>query len=343
MKTIVSVNEIDELEIKPQSELEQWKKLVKEEIVSRWKYSNELYDVPCPVCNSEKNTHAFDKIGFKYVECNDCKAIFARTRPIRSELHWWYTQSNSANFWQEKLLTLSSESRKSKIVEPRAHWILDGISEYIPKKDIKLTDISFFGGALVEALVGLSQNIQIASSGVLANKEIINSDRVTVDPLPSIDNPGILKKTDVLIAIDVLDRVGNIKGFISELEDVVNPGGVVFATCPVSSGFEIQSLWDRSPSINPPDKLNLPSIQGLIDLFLGSKWEILELSTPGMFDIQSIKREMKKAKDIKWPRSLHALLDHMDKQGEEQFTEYLQSQRLSSFARIVIRRTIGKI
>jgi hypothetical protein len=343
MKTVVSVNEIDELEIKPQSELDQWKKLVKEEILSRWEYSTELYEVPCPVCNSEINSPAFDKFGFKYVECNDCKAIFARTRPKNSELHWWYTQSNSANFWQQKLLTLSAESRKSKIVEPRALWILDGISEYISKKDIKLTDISFFGGPLVEVLAGHSTNIQITSSGILSYKENVNSVRVAIDSLPAIDNPGILKKTDVLIAIDVLDRVRNIKSFMADLEDVVNPGGVVFATCPVSSGFEIQSLWELSPSLNPPDKLNLPSVQGLIDLFSGSEWEILELSTPGMFDIQSIKREMNKSKDVKWPRSLHALLDHMDKQGVEQFTEYLQSQRLSSFARIVIRRISEKI
>lgn len=340
MKTIVSVNEIDELEIKPQSELEQWKKLVKDEIVSRWKYSTELYDVPCPVCNSEKNTHAFDKIGFKYVECNDCKAIFARTRPISSELHWWFTQSEPAKYWQDKLLKLSSESRQTKIIEPRAHWILDGIAEYISGKEVQLTDISFFGGALVETLASFSENIQITSSGILADKENIVSGKINIAPLASIDNLTNLGKTNVLVAIDVLDRVGNIKRFFSELENVLKPGGILFATCPLSSGFEIQALWDKSPTISPPEKLNLPSIQGLIDFFSGSdRWEILELSTPGMFDIQSIKREMEKSKEGKWPRILHALLDNIDKHGTEQFTEYLQSQRLSSFSRIVIRRT----
>ncbi len=347
MKTIVSVNEINELEIKPQAELLQWKQISKEEIESRWKSSAELHEVHCPVCNGDQYDPAFDKIGFSYVECTNCQAIFSKTRPSSSELHWWYTQSKSAQFWQEKLLKLSANSRRIKIVEPRAQWILDGISEYIqstPDEQIKLTDISFFGRALVETISDFSENIQIISSGILADKEGPLSEKIVINPLTSIDNPGTLEATDVLVAIDVLDRVQNIKGFFSELEKVIKPGGIFFATCPVASGFEIQSLWDKSPSIIPPDKLNLPSISGLIDLFSRSdQWEILELSTPGMFDVECVIQEMKNNIDFNWPRSLHVLLGDIDKQGIVLFTEYLQSQRLSSFARIVLRKKNHKI
>ncbi len=347
MKTVVSVNEVAELEIKPQAELEQWKQLVKKEIESRWKNPEALNEVPCPVCNSKKQTPAFDKSGFHYVECTACKTIFSKNRPDSASLYDWYTQSASVKFWQEKLLKLSAESRKAKIIEPRAHWILDGISEYVQHpvgKKIQLTDISFFGGALVNTLDELTDDLHITSAGILADKEPNISKRVIVKPLTSFDQPGILEKTDVLVAIDVLDRIQDIKAFFAELENVISSEGIFFATCPVSSGFEIQSLWDRSPSVIPPDKLNLPSVQGLIDLFsLSSKWEILELSTPGMFDVESVRQEMKKHSDVEWPRSLHALLDNINNQGAGLFTEYLQSQRLSSFARLVIRRRGNKI
>jgi hypothetical protein len=347
MKTVVSVNEVAELEIKPQAELEQWKQLVKKEIESRWNKPEAMFEVSCPVCNSKKQTDAFDKNGFHYVECTECRTIFSKNRPDSAALYDWYTQSASVKFWQEKLLKLSAESRKAKIIEPRAHWILDGVSEYVQHaigKKIQLTDISFFGGALADTLDELSDDITITSAGILAGKEQYASKRVTVKPLASIDHPGTLDKTDVLVAIDVLDRIQNIKAFFAELENVINPEGIFFATCPVSSGFEIQSLWDRSPSVIPPDKLNLPSVQGLIDLFSrSSKWEILELSTPGMFDVESVRQEMKKHGDVAWPRSLHALLDNINNQGAGLFTEYLQSQRLSSFARLVVRRTGSKI
>lgn len=347
MKTVVSVNEISELEIKPQAELEQWKLLVASEIDEYWKNKNDFQSVLCPVCNGNENKHAFEKKGFVYVECSGCKTIFSKTRPTSTELHKWHLQSQAVTFWQEKLLKLSAASRKAKIVEPRAQWILDGISEYIKHehgKEIQLTDISFFGGMLVDTLGELSKDIRITSAGILSGKEQYYSKKISVEPLDSMDNLGRLGKTDVLVAIDVLDRLHDIKKFFSDIENVVNPGGIFYATCPVSSGFEIQSLWDRSPSVIPPDKLNFPSIQGLINLFsVSDKWEILELSTPGMFDIESVRQEMKKHQEVQWPRSLHALLDNINKQGVGLFTEYLQSQRLSSFARLVLLRKDGKI
>jgi hypothetical protein len=155
----------------------------------------------------------------------------------------------------------------------------------------------------------------------------------------SINSFSGVQKTDVLIAIDVFERVPSIHQLLTQLERIVNPGGLVFATCPVSSGFEIQSLWDKSVTITQPDKLNLPSVKGLVDYISSSAaWDIMELSTPGMFDVELVRRAMSQFPDEPWPRSLHALVDGIDQNGMERFTEYLQSQLLSSFARIVLKR-----
>lgn len=347
MKTVVSVNEISEFEIKPQTELNIWKKLVAEEINSRWVNKTGWVTVPCPVCNSSQVTPAFYKSFFSYVECNNCKTIFAETRPSANELSWWYTQSDSTRFWQEKLLKLSAASRNEKIIEPRSYWILDGLSEYLPKiplKNIAYTDISFFGKGLIEKIAEAGHDMTIVSAGITDGAEKYTSGNIQVNTLASIDDLSPLKPTDVIVAIDVLERISGIHHFMQQLETVVNPGGLVFATCPVSSGFEIQSLWDKSPSIIPPDKLNLPTVTGLINLFSSSvKWKVLELSTPGMFDVEVVRQVMLQSPNEKWPRSLHALLDGIDTQGMGLFTEYLQSQRLSSFARIVLQKEKDKI
>jgi len=341
MKTVVSVNEISEFEIKPKAELNEWKNLVAKEINSRWANKAGWVSVPCPVCNSNLDTPAFQKSLFSYVECNNCKTLFAETRPSENELSWWYKESASTRFWQEKLLKLSAASRNEKIIEPRAYWILDGLSEYLsnaPLKNISYTDISFFGKALVERIAGAAHDMTIVSAGITDGAEKYASGNIHVNTLSSIGNLSSLEPTDVVVAIDVLERISSIHHFLEQLDKVVRPGGIFFATCPVSSGFEIQSLWDKSPSIIPPDKLNLPSVAGLINLFSASKWKILELSTPGMFDVEVVRQAMLQSPNEKWPRSLHALLDGIDNQGIGLFTEYLQSQRLSSFARIVLRR-----
>lgn len=347
MKTVVSVNEISEFEIKPQAELNEWKTLVENETRSRWSGRKDWVSIACPVCKSRHAIPAFDKNLFSYVECDDCKTLYAQNRPDVNELNWWYTGSESTRFWREKLLKLSAPSRNAKIIEPRAHWILDGLSEYILNRvpqDLRYTDLSFFGKSLVEKIAEEAMGINITAAGVTAVTEEYTSGNIQVRPMSSIDSFSELEKADVVVAIDVLERLPAIHDFMQKLETIVNPGGLVFATCPVSSGFEIQALWEHSPSVIPPDKLNLPSVKGLIDLFTSSsRWKILELSTPGMFDVEVVRQAMQRSPHEKWSRTLHALLDGIDHQGIGMFTEYLQSQRLSSFARIVLRRESDKI
>lgn len=341
MKTVVSVNEISEFEIKPRAELAQWKNAVAEEIKTRWAGKKDWVKVDCPVCASSASNPAFDKSGFVYVECSNCKTLYAKERPSENELNWWYKESASTEFWTNKLLKLSAASRDEKIIEPRTNWIMDGLSEYLPGQSfsaIQYTDISFFGKALIEKVAGYAKGMKIVSAG-LTDGDVDFENNVQKAGSRSLDDFSSLDKTNVLVAIDVLERISGISKFLGQVEDVVLPNGLLFATCPVSSGFEIQSLWEHSPSVIPPDKLNLPSVQGLIDLFTASgKWKILELSTPGMFDVEMVKQTIAQLPNEQWPRSLRALVDTISPQGVAMFTEYLQSQRLSSFARIVLRR-----
>lgn len=342
MKTVVSVNEISEFEIKPKAELAQWKSSVTEEIGTRWAEKKDWVKVDCPVCAKSEADPAFDKSGFVYVECSNCKTLYAKERPSEKELNWWYKESASTAFWKKKLLQLSAASRDEKIIEPRANWIMDGLSEYLPGQslsNIQYTDISFFGKALIEKVAGYANGMKLVSAGMTDEEVSFTNNNVEKNNLASLDDFSTLEKTNVLVAIDVLERISSIAKFLQQAEEIVLPNGILFATCPVSSGFEIQSLWEKSPSVIPPDKLNLPSVQGLIDLFTASgKWKILELSTPGMFDVELVKQTMAQSPNEEWPRSLHALIDTINTQGVAMFTEYLQSQRLSSFARIVLRR-----
>lgn len=340
MKTVVSVNEISEFDIKPQASLQEWKEKVLQETAAIDK--EQWIEVACPVCTLDQPLPAFSRSGFVYVECAHCKTLYAQTRPSDQALTDWYTHSDAVSFWQGTLLRQTEASRYEKIIEPRAYWILDAISEYLPQSSrstLRYTDISFFGRALVKKIAEEAPHLQVISAGITDGKEPYALKNIAVETLSSITAFGELPVTDILVAIDVLERIRNIHDCVAALEKKVSTGGLVFATCPVSSGFEIQSLWENSPSIIPPDKLNLPSIQGLLELFSSSgKWKVLELSTPGMFDVNLVKQTMNALPDRDWPRPLRVLIDAMDNQGIQLFTEYLQSQRLSSFARIVLRK-----
>lgn len=342
MKTVVSVNEIAEFDIKPRAALAEWKRKVAEEMRALWTDESQWITVACPACSSGDAVAAFEKSRFRYAECSQCKTLYAQTRPSEKALTSWYRQSEAARFWKETLLRETETSRFEKIIEPRSYWILDGISEYMPgraKSDLRYTDISFFGRALVKKISAEATGLRVVSAGITDGEHPYTQDTITLRTLSSLNAFDELAETDIVVAIDVWERINNLQDFIKQMERVVSKGGLVFATCPVASGFEIQSLWKHSPSVIPPDKLNLPSVQSLLSLFSTSgKWKVLELSTPGMFDVNTVRQTMLEMPDYEWPRPLRALMDPMNSEGIQLFTEYLQSQRLSSFARIVIRK-----
>jgi len=114
--------------------------------------------------------------------------------------------------------------------------------------------------------------------------------------------------------------------------------GVLFATATTISGFDLQVLWDRSPTLTPPDKLNALSIAGLRRLFSPPAWELIELSTPGMLDTENVRRAVRSTPDGPWPRIVRSLVAELDDRGWTDLQAFLQQHRLASFTRLIARR-----
>lgn len=340
MKTIVSIQEISEFEIKPHDALAEWRGLVKDEISTRWQDRTGWLKTFCPICSNNKPVVAFETYGFTYVECVECGSLFAPLRPSENEIWSWYRTSRPAHFWREKLLPVSVKARIEKIVSPRAYWILDCIAEYLPLAS-RMVDISHNGRGMIDIISIENQKLRsIITAGMTSDIEGESTKRVKVAPSRIAELPD-LGPSDVLVAIDAFDRSFDLSALVGSIEKLLVTGGLVFATIPVSSGFEIQTLWDKSPTIIPPDKLNLPSVHGLKLLFARPTWEILELSTPGMFDVEMVYSAIHSDRTSHWPRGIKGLIQHLTAEGRTSFVELLQSLSLTSFARIVVRK-IGK-
>lgn len=339
MKTIVSVQEVSEFDLKPLAAVTQWHELVEVEITRRWADRSGWSRISWPTCKVEEETPAFERHGFAYVESRVCGSLYAPLRPSEDDLWAWYRIAAPAKFWREKLLPASDSARRESIIRPRAEWVLDGIAEYVPFAR-RLIDVSTNGRVLIDLLCEENPGLQqIVAAGVTADLEGEPTTRVEVQPtrVADLSRHGAV---DVIVAIDALDRAADLGALIRAFEQSLAPGGVVFATVPVASGFEIQALWERSSSVLPPDKLNLPSVQGLQLLFAAPTWELLELSTPGMFDVEMVRRAILSAPDAPCPRIVRALVEGTDIVGRTAFVEFLQSQRKASFARLVARKRI---
>jgi len=337
MKTIVSVQEISEFDIKPLAAVARWRALVEAEIARRWADRSSWIRVVWPTCKQEDAVPAFERFGVAYMECPTCGSLYAPFRPSEDELWAWYRESTPARFWREQLLPASEKARREKMMRPRADWVLDGIAEYVPSAHY-LVDISTYGRVLIDLVAAENPGlVEVIAAGMTADLEGGSTPRVRVQPTRLADLPGH-GPADVVVAVDVLDRAADLRALVEALRQLLAPGGVFFATTPVASGFEIQTLWERSPTIIPPDKLNLPTVEGLYQIFAAPTWELLELSTPGMFDVEMVRRAIEAEPAAPWPRVVRTLVERTDASGRTALVELLQSLRLTSFARLVARR-----
>jgi hypothetical protein len=338
MKTKISIQEISELDLKPRAIVDRWRLMVSDEIQRTWADKSGWQKTSWTGSKIRESRYAFTHQNFEYVENLGCGSIYTSMRPTESELWSWYRDSKSAIFWRSELLAISQESRFEHLHRPRADWIMETISENsICTRNI--LDVSMNCRPMLDVLdqdlLGVKQ---IIAAGIVSDLEGVSQNNIVVKPLKAGSYVDV-GSADIIIACDSLDKSYDFWGGITSFEKILSPGGLLFITIPVASGFEIQSLWDRSPSILPPDKLNIPSIKCLKDFFSDNCWEIVELSTPGIFDLDVIEKVVRSSAVEEWPRSLISIINATQNKNERAaFVEFLQSSRMSSIARIVVRK-----
>jgi hypothetical protein len=305
MRTVVSLSDLAELEIKPEGLLAEFRAISQRSIREAFPPAS-LREVPCIACGWDDHAPAFEKLGLLYRECRRCGSLFVSPRPTQDALDRYYESSPAVSFWRERLLGATADVRLEKLVAPRADWVVDGVAEHLPGARLG-SDRSSGDALLVDMLE--AQGFRMSSEAPV----------------------------EIVTAFDRFDRVADLRGLVRGIRDDLRPGGLLFATAPCASGFEVQTLWERNETLLPPDKLNVPSVEGLERLFAAPAWEVLELSTPGMFDAENVRRAV--AQDPgSWPRAVRALVDPSATDATA-LQELLQRTRRASFARVIARRT----
>jgi SAM-dependent methyltransferase len=337
VKTIVSLQELLEVEIRPATLFAEYCDMVRSSIPNYFPpVSRRPVRAPCH--GGGEGRPAFEKWGFTYRECEQQGSLFVSPRPDEAALIRYYRESPAARFWHDRVLHETEEARHEKLIAPRVDWVLEGVVETVPAARTVL-DLSFgaqgLGEGLLAAGIGLERVIHAGPTADLDHARA----RPGIEVRPSrLAGVCALGQVDVVTAFDAVDRAADVLAFVSTIRDVLRPGGCLFLTAPTSSGFEVQLLRERSRTVLPPDKLNLLSVEALRALFAPPDWELVELSTPGVLDVELVRRAVTEAPDHPWPSFVRYI---MQRRGEDALRElqlFLQRYRLTSFARIVARR-----
>lgn len=334
MKTVVSLQDLLDSDIRPDALLAEYQERVARDLAVRW--AGGLREVGCPGCGRADAAPAFVRLGMQYRECATCGSLFVSPRPSEAEIVRFYRDSDGATFWREQFWPRTEAMRREKIVQPRADWVREGLAEYAPDARVGL-DLSPYSGPFLGELCR-DKGLRITAGFWLADLDVDAPPRsVTVKPL-TLGTLSTIEPVEFVTAFEAVERAPDLGALVDRLAAVIRPGGLLFLTSPNADGFDVQVLWDRAPALTPPDKLNVPSIAGLTRRFGGPAWEIVELSTPGVFDVEHVRRAVDAAPALDWPRFVRTLVRSRDADAQRDYQEYLQRHRLASFARMIVRR-----
>lgn len=317
MKTVVSLQDLAEQEIHPAALLEEFRRLTETAVSAL--FAGPLAQVTCPACGQASATPAFTKWGAAYVRCGACASVYVSPRPDDSALSAYDQDAPAARFWRDQVLPATSEVRRRKLTRPRADWVADSVSEHARG---------------VATVLDLSPGDHTFHDDLRAT---LPSGITVVGGDPRSRSWMSRGPVDVVTAFDTLDRISDVRALVTDVADVLRPGGLLFVTAPTISGFDLQILEGDAGAVLPPAKLNLLSISGFGWLFSAASWRVIELSTPGLFDVENVRQAVLASPDAAWPPVVRSLVLQPE-EARRELQEYLQRRRLASFARLVVQR-----
>jgi hypothetical protein len=340
MRTVVLDRDLVEGEVKPHGFIEEYLRLLAEDVQERLLAG--LVDCVCPGCHGNDVEEAFARSGMHYRHCRQCNSLFVSPRPVAAAIDEFYRNARSTLYWQERILPATRDVRRVKLYRPQAEWLLDVVDEYRPQTESCVV-VGYHNELLIEELLAQeADRFTIIVSNPSADIEFSGKTLpgVSIRPM-GLGDLGGLAPADMVLAFDLLDRCADPDALFAALYDVLAPGGLLLATTTLGSGFDIQVLWEEAEGVYPPERLNLLSVEGLELLCRRHNFEILEFSTPGMFDVHTVCHAIRENPTAQWPRHIRYLAERRDETALEALQEFLQRFRLSSFGRVALRKNQG--
>ena len=325
-----------ESEIRPPDLFNHYLALAREDCRTLLAKAASFIEVDCPACGDAHKSPAFSKLGFEYVLCDGCQSLYASPRPSSDLTQELYSRGKSVAFWSTHFYKETYAARKEKMFKPRAALVRELVERH-SGATAAIVDVGAGYGVFLEtmrelkvfdSLMAVEPNSELAA--------ICEEKGFHVIPKRVEDVPTGLVQASCASAFEILEHVFSPVEFLRAVHNLLEPAGLLILTTLTVSGFDIQVLWENSKSVYPPHHLNLISVQGIERLIERAGFRAVDISTPGLLDVDIVANALKEDPNIAVPRFVLQLLNG-DPRTRQNFQEFLKTNRLSSHIRVVAR------
>ena len=322
-----------EEEIRPEKLFNELLRLNREDINIYFNKSTYI-NINCPACK-EKGIFSFNKDGFNFNECPQCKTLYVSPRPDKESFNRYYTDSQSSKFWATTFYKATQKNRRDMLWKPKAKQIEEKIEKYLPETKLIL-DIGGGYGVFMEEFLKLKDinHLIIEPSKYLS--EICRNKNLNVIEkfLEDINVNELEGKNKTFVSFELFEHLHEPKLFLETLYNLMNKDDMFIFTTLSGMGVDIQTLWEDSKSISPPMHLNFFNPKSIDILLNNIGFKILEISTPGKLDINIMKNNKNKIKDRFWKN----FIDYSNLSEKQKMQKFLSDNNLSSHMMIVCKK-----
>lgn len=331
LSVIYSVNfrqvQLTENEIRPQDLFNEYLRLSAQDIPGFFSDAT-LTPVACVACGNRQTKMSFEKHGFKYDECDNCRSLFMNPRPDSQTFAAFYEKAPSNHYWSAKFFPAVAEVRREKIFKPRAQGIFNLLQKNGKNPQV-IMDVGAGAGIFLEEWRKLQPQADLrAVEPGDALSEVCRSKNLKVLQTTAENAQAWHGQADLVVCFEVIEHVHQVDDFLSSLVALAKPGGSVVVSGLGIDGFDIQMLWKNSKSISPPHHINFMSVDGFTRAFKRSGLTEIEVLTPGLLDVDILKNAMKE--NIWEPDRWWELVFSRGDECLRDLQEFLRKHQLSS-------------
>ncbi len=277
-------------------------------------------DKQCPICGRTTGDYFYSKWEIDYLCCSECKSVYA---DVDSETVAEYQNSEEllnlrlSEAYQEDAFT-GREEMWSDFLE----WTGMRTFRFLKRnKNLKIVDI----GNRFREYTKLIKKTELCGKYNVRDSILFEDENDIEDGT-----------ADIVFWLDQMQKEPDPSEKIRAMRDILVPKGLLFIGTRAGSGFDILTLKENNEKIFPYEHITMPSVKGLTHMLEENGFKILEITTPGVMDVNYVLQSRERLDDREG--FVKYLLEESDVGVLQEFQRFLQKGCLSSFVRVVACR-----